>query len=173
MIINDVNTIMMMKTWDDYHYSIENGQLKMLNAGISFGTVGGISNTLYYNTAQSGQRRAFLTLKTASRSVVHASGTTIIENDTIYFPIPIPSNVTRITVSITPATQFHGEAFYVFNPDTQKYSRLSDPGWKQGSFTHTVSAGAYTFMTVTSKYNSAGTTYPDDPTNLSIDFSTT
>ena len=88
--------------------------------------------------------------------------------DTIYYPIPIPPTATKVTISITPNTQFHGEAFYTYSGGA--YTRQSDPGWKQGEFTHTITAGEYAYLTTTSKYNSAGTSYPTEPTELTITF---
>lgn len=87
-----------------------------------------------------------------------------------YYPIPIPSNATKVTVSITPSTQYHGEAFYVLS--NGEYNKLSDPGWKQGSFTHTFTAGAYEYMTIGCKQTSAGGTYTVEPTEMVVQFAT-
>ena len=88
--------------------------------------------------------------------------------ETNYYPIPIPASATQVTVSITPATQFHGEGFWTYTNGV--YTRTYDPGWKQGSFTHTFEAGTYDFLTTVSKYDSSGNSYPVEPTDLVVEF---
>ena len=90
------------------------------------------------------------------------------QKDSPYYPIPIPPNATSVTVSITPNTQFIGPSFYTY--DNGIYTRTYDPGWSQGVVTYTFTAGQYDYMCVASKYNSAGTSYPAEPSALTVAF---
>ena len=150
--------------WDYYHYSLTNGQIILRNGSVAVYNSEGIETDITNNN-----RRCFLTKLAAPRAVQEKSLNWAYID---LYPIPIPSDATKITVSITPSSQFHGESMYSYNSGTNKYTRNLDPGWKQGSFTHTVTAGQNQYMTVAAKYNSAGSSYPTDPTELEITFAT-
>lgn len=153
--------------YDRYNYSLTNEQLVKINASIS----GFVSGQTYYGNIgiaykNSGKRRGFPTKLPAPKPMIdEADGT-----DTEFYPIPIPTDTVKAVVSIEPATQFHGVSIYTYSDG--KYIRQQDPGWKQGAFTYTFTAGQYDYITVASKYNSAGTSYPEEPTAVSIQFLT-
>lgn len=86
------------------------------------------------------------------------------------YPIPVPSNATSCTYTITPSTQFAGAAFYTYDTSTNMYTRTNDVGWKQGSHTLTFTAGTYDYMTIATKYNSSGSSYPTEPSEITITF---
>lgn len=86
------------------------------------------------------------------------------------YPIPIPSDATSCTYTITPNTQFMGAAFYTYDENTGVYTRTDDVGWKQGSYTFTFTAGSKHYMTIATKYNSSGSSYPTAPTEMTITF---
>lgn len=90
---------------------------------------------------------------------------------TAYYPIAIPPTATTCTYAITPNTQYVGAAFYTYNLVTGKYTKVTNVGWKQGSYTHTFAAGSVQYMSVSTKYDSAGNSYPTEPNALTINFS--
>lgn len=90
--------------------------------------------------------------------------------DSPYYPIPVPPTATSVTVAITPGTQYTGASFYTYSNGA--YTRTYDPGWSpQGGTTYTFTAGQYDYMCVASKYNNAGTSYPTEPSALTVTFS--
>lgn len=91
--------------------------------------------------------------------------------DDCYFRlIPVPDDAKKVTIGISPSTQYIGPSFYTWNPEGDGLTRALDPGWNQGSYTLTMTPGTYQFMGVVTKYDSAGSNYPTEPTNLSIVF---
>ena len=151
--------------WNLYEYSMENGQVTKL-VGSTSGNIQAIPGGIEYGSA-SVNRRSFPTTRVGVRALQDQGNN---YEYTIYYPIPIPADAIKAKVEITDAAQYHGESFYTFADGS--YTRQADPGWKQGSFTHTFTAGQYEYMTVTSKYNSAGTSYPTEPTALKVTFLT-
>lgn len=58
--------------------------------------------------------------------------------------IPIPTDATSVSVSITPSQRYIGIGLYTYNPDTHEFIRVVDSGWQQGSWSSNVfTAGAY------------------------------
>ena len=151
--------------WDYYNYSIYNCQLVKVIGSTGFRT----NEKLIELDPAATNRRSFPTLLNAVQSLKNKQTSW---GDTDYYPIPIPADAVSATVSITPNTQFHGVSIYTFNTETNKYERKLDPGWKQGSYTYTFTAGQYEYITVASKYNSAGSSYPEEPTEVTIEFLT-
>ena len=159
-----------------YHYDLTDG-LIMLNAGIvpsanfpQVHTSGEI--VVDYYTANS--RRAFVTTIEAPRHLMSAT----IQNpypadlsETEYYPIKIPADATGVTVSITANTQYISVIAYSYD-DTNHYlnNSASQSGWKLGTGSLSFTAGTYQYLSVASKYNSGGTSYPTDPTALSVEF---
>lgn len=89
-------------------------------------------------------------------------------SDTDYYPIPIPSSATKVTIAITPNTQYVGPS--MLNLINNEYRRDLDPGWSQGGNTYTFTAGTYEYMTFSCKMNSGGSAYTTEPSELTITF---
>lgn len=84
-----------------------------------------------------------------------------------FYPIPIPSDAARVEVAITPSTQY--VALNVYSLTNGSYSRTHDSGWQLGSYSYSFNEGDK-YLIVTTKYDSSGTSYPDNPTDFTIDF---
>lgn len=144
-----------------YEYSMSNGLLVKVVGGTIVDT--NSPQNIVLQSSNTNRRTFYVengTKPVVSRDASYA--------ETDYYPIPVPASATQVTVSITPATQFHGEAFWTYINGV--YTRTYDPGWKEGSFTHTFEAGTYDFLTTVSKYNSSGSSYPTEPTELVVEF---
>lgn len=141
--------------------SYTNGDLIKYGASISWDS----TRHLFYTPSDAYRRRMFV-VDYGVRSIKYNDGSTLSDSD--FYPIPIPPNATEVTVSITPSTQYFGMPFY--NLVNGEYERVQTFGWSQGSNTAQFEAGAYGFMSITTKYDSAGTTYPTEPTEFSIIF---
>ena len=100
--------------------------------------------------------------------LMYSTGTVSQENSYLY-PIPIPEDAKKVTISISPAERYIGPALLSFD-DSTKYTYELDPGWSQGTYTKTFNPGEYQYLTVASKYDEAGTSYPSDPEDISIVF---
>ena len=149
-----------------YEWSLANGKLIKL-VGSTSGNIQAIPGGIEYGSAST-NRRSFPTTRVGVRALQDQANNYAF---TDYYPIPIPPDAIKAKITIEPATQYHGESMYTYDPAVG-YTRQADPGWKQGSFTHTFTAGAYDYITVASKYNSAGTSYPTEPTVLKVEFLT-
>lgn len=154
--------------WNPYLFSLENGQITKVTGATSGNESGHVHEITYNNGTYANRRRSYPTLREGVEPYKDSNDNWA---DTIYYPIPIPADAIKAKISITPATQYHGESMYTYEPGTG-YTRQADPGWKRGSFTHTFTAGAYDYITVASKYDSGGTTYPTEPTALVVEFLT-
>ena len=151
--------------WNNYEYSMSNGQIDKI-VGATSGAIPAIPGGIELDS-NSTNRRSYPITKIGVRPYQEKTQSFA---DTIYYPIPIPADAVKAVVSITPSTQFHGESMYTYADGA--YTRRLDPGWKQGSFTHSFTAGQYDYITIASKYNSAGSSYPEEPTEVSIQFLT-
>ena len=152
-----------------YEWSLANGKLIKLNGSTSGNETGHVHEIGFNDsTLQQERRRSYPTLLEGVEPYKNSNDN---YSDTIYYPIPIPADAVKAKISITPTTQYHGESMYTYESGIG-YTRQADPGWKQGSFTHTFTAGAYDYLTVVSKYDSSGTTYPTEPTALVVEFLT-
>ena len=147
-----------------YLFSLENGML-IKYTGATSGNVSGHVHDILADITNT-KRRSF-PIQNGVRPYLNFAT----YEELPYYPIPVPPDAIKAKISITPATQYHGESMYTYDSSVG-YTRQADPGWKQGSFTHTFTAGAYDYITVTSKYDSAGTSYPTEPTALVVEFLT-
>lgn len=93
---------------------------------------------------------------------------------TEYYPIPIPGTANKIRISITPNTQFTFINIVKYNGDTNKYEYYSGAsgvsGWTQGTNEKTFTASENLFLSFNAKYDSAGTSYPTEPSNITVEF---
>lgn len=150
-------------SWKDkMSYSTASGDLDVQNLATSWDSTHG----LYVSAVTNNKRRCF-TLPYGERSCRYTTDNTSYTDTSEYYPIPIPSSATSVTVSISPSTMYHGESFYTLAND--EYTRQADPGWKQGSFTHTFTAGQYEFMAIACKKDSSGNVFTTEP-ELTITF---
>lgn len=151
------------------NYSVANGTLTKVNGTISnsqsdpYGLHIGTGTTALQN------RRVFV----ADRGIapLRESSDDVDYQTTTYYPIGIPPTATSCTYAITPNTQYIGAAFYTYDLITGKYTLVTNVGWKQGSYTHTFVAGSVQYMSISTKYDSAGTSYPTEPSALTVNFS--
>lgn len=86
-----------------------------------------------------------------------------------YYPIPIPQNANKVTISITPNTQFiYTQVVHIANGNVD---RLTSVGWAEGTTQATFEAGENNALFFNTKYDSAGTSYPTEPTEVTVTFS--
>lgn len=97
---------------------------------------------------------------------------TFVVTDPPQYPIPIPSDAVSVTYAVTPNTQFMGVALYTYDSDTNTYTRTDDIGWQQGSHTVTFTPGTKHYLTSGLKYDTAGSSYPTEPSEITITFNT-
>ena len=97
--------------------------------------------------------------------------TTFTVTDPPEYPIRVPSDATSVTYSVTPNTQFMGISLWSYDSVADNYTRIADPGWKQGGSTHTFTANPNQYLTCSFKYNSSGSGYPTAPTEVVFQFS--
>lgn len=145
------------------YYSSESGDIDRQNLATSWDSTHG----LYVSAVTNNKRRTF-TLPYGDRSYRYTSNNINYTDTSDYYPIPVPSSATSVTISITPATMYHGDSFYTLS--NGEYTRQADPGWKQGSFTHTFTAGLYDYMAIACKKDSSGTVFTDEP-EITVTFS--
>lgn len=145
-------------------YVYTDGDLIKLSGGIAISDSYGYL-TIYAKSTDVDRRRCFVIEEGEKPLMRTTNGTTY--STTNYYPIPVPSTATSLTVTITPSTQYVGVAGYVLSDE---YTKTYDPGWSQGSRTTTFTAGTYDYITIACKYNSSGTSYPTEPTELTITF---
>lgn len=123
------------------------------------------------NTSKAGRRNIYIDTG-AKPYYTTTDNTTFVVTSPPQYPIPVPQDATSVTYTVTPNTQFMGVALYTYDISTNEYTRTNDVGWKQGSHTLTFTAGTYDFLTMALKYNSSGTTYPTEPSEITITFNT-
>lgn len=86
-----------------------------------------------------------------------------------YYPIPIPRNANKVTISITPNTQFiFTQVVHVADGNV---NRLTSVGWTEGTTQATFEAGENNALFFNTKYDSAGSSYPTEPTEVTVTFS--
>lgn len=95
-----------------------------------------------------------------------------------YYPIPVPPNANHIKITMTPAGQYIYANFPPYDPATGQYQDATATDrilWTQltnGVLEKNITTNnGHLFMAMNSKYDSAGTSYPVEPTNMVIEFS--
>ena len=167
---------------EKYYYDLTDG-LTMLNYGIvpsaKFNPVH-TSGEVVLDGLGSSNRRAFPTTIEAPRCMKFTSiANPYPQNlsDTEYYPIKIPNDATGVTVTMTPSTQYMSIFAYDYD-ETDHYTSdfvngKSQTGWAQGTGSLSFSAGEYQYISISTKYDSGGSSYPTDPTALTVTFTTT
>lgn len=160
-----------------YTYNLTDGLVKT-DTGVTpsnaFSTVH-TSGEIVLTQGDSAKRRGFPTTIETARCMKTTASTNPYPadlSDTNYYPVQIPADAVGVTVTITPSSQFVAVRTYTYS-STNLYTPVASSGWQQGSSTMSFVAGSVQYLSVVSKYNSAGTTYPTEPTSLAITFSTT
>lgn len=158
------------------YYSFTDGDISKMDGGYSALTT--VTEPPYYNIDirdnKIDRRRAFYINDGEHPLWVFPLSTPITPippSEPYKYPIPIPSNATGVTVSITPNTQYTQVDLVTYD-NTNGYEKAIDSGWVAGSNTLSFTAGQYNFIGITSKYNSTGTSYPIEPTELTVTFTT-
>lgn len=151
-------------SYEKYSYSLTNEDLIKFVGSIGWTAETGLS--LNNSTTSQNGRRAFVLDYGVQQIKLTNNNTTF--TDSGYYPIPVPSDATSVSVAITPSSQYFGISGYTLSEGS--YTRVLDDGWRQGSRTVTFTAGAYDYITIGSKYNSTGSSYPTEPSELTITF---
>lgn len=87
------------------------------------------------------------------------------------YPIPVPDRAKSVTATVTPSTSYINIRPYRYDETSGYNARDGETGWKQASATFSkLSPGIKYFIGINIKYDSAGTSYPTDPTNVNIEF---
>ena len=151
-----------------YAWKLSDGDFHIQQGAVSWDT----THDIYTNTQPSsltGRRNIYIDggAKPYNTTV---DNTQFSVTDPPQYPIPIPTDATSCTYTITPNTQFMGVGLYTYNSSTGVYTRTDDVGWKQGSNTITFAAGSKHYLTMAGKYNSAGGTYQQEPSEITITF---
>lgn len=164
---------------EKYYYDLTDG-LTLLNDGIVPSAKMGIVRTygeIILDGIGSSKRRAFPTPIQAPRCMRFTNT----ENpyptdlsDTEYYPIKIPSDATGVTATISPSSQYLSLYAYRYD-DTDHYTSdfitgKSQNGWIQGTGSLSFDAGDYQYLSVSSKYDNSGSSYPTDPSDVTITF---
>ena len=154
-------------TWDSYNYSISNGQIVKVTGSTI--VMSNYQNDIQLDSADS-KRRSFPTTRGVRPFLDRRNGYA----DLGYYPIPIPDDAIGAVVTITPATQYHGAAFYTYT-NSGGYVKLEGLGlgWEQGSKNYVfanLSSEDIKFITVAGKYDSSGGTYSEEPSELTVEF---
>ena len=97
-----------------------------------------------------------------------SSASSFVLTDPPLYPIPVPPSATKCSVAITPNNQYFGISG--LNLNNGVYSLDLDDGWQQGSREITFEAGAYSHIILNCKYNSSGTAYQTEPTEMVVTF---
>lgn len=146
---------------DGMLYSLVDSDLIIVNASAIH-----LSDQTWKLDFDDGNKRRVFVLDRGVRPIVNNDTNA----DTIYYPVPIPSSATGVTVQITPDTRFIGVFLSNLVNGVYQYTDEVSSGWVQNSWTRSFSAGQYGYIYIGSKYNSAGSSYPTNPTNLTITF---
>ncbi len=164
---NDLSTTFIVTAVDYYNqtqWTLSSGLLdKIAGNAVSYTGWGPAISTSNQN------RRTFYAKRGLKPFADHSDGTPL----SGIYPIPIPDGYNHVNVKITPSTQY----LYVttrsyINGEYSRYA-VNDLPWQSSERDANVSVveDAKMFLVVASKYDSTGTTYPTEPTELTVTFS--
>ena len=155
--------------YSNRYYEQEEWKLSTNALGKTTGTI--VSYTGYGPAINSAgtYRRAFYAKKGLKPFANYSDGSQI---DGVY-PIPIPKGYNKATISITPATQYMYITTRSYINGQYSATAIDNSDWVQGSHTMslTVPENGRMFLCISTKYNNAGTSYPVEPTELTINYS--
>ena len=156
-------------------FSLGDGSLTMLGMSVqnngSYGSHSAEVCYLYENPETTAPRKCFV-MEKGRVGLKYATVTNATQSDmsdSQYYMIPIPATATKVTVAITPNSQYFG-ANLVTVQDGLYIKGITFGGWQQGSHVQSLTAGQYSYIIVQSKYDSAGASYPTPPSELTITF---
>lgn len=87
-----------------------------------------------------------------------------------YYPIPIPSTASRVTITLQPSTQY--VSAQILSYKNGAYTVKKNIGWVAGSYTGNFTAGANQYICINIKENEEGTSrFVIEPTSFIITFS--
>lgn len=152
-----------------YLWSLSSGSLHIGNGSADQDA----SNDIYISTNSNNlaRRRYVYTSQGPKPYKESTDNVTFTVTDPPEYMVPVPDDATSVTYSITPNTQYMGLNVYTYDSVTNAYTKTNAIGWKQGSFTQSLTAGANQYVQITTKYDSAGTSYPVEPSDIVISFS--
>lgn len=169
---NDLSTTFVVTAIDYYNiheWSMSNGLLSLWRNG--GGGSKRVDNILYLALTNTNTRYCLYASRGRDPYHNYDNMSQVYSN---MFPIPIPDDATTMTVSITPATQYWGGSILATNGDgSVSYLSSVGSGWTQGTATVQLPEGIDRLYAVNTKYDSAGTSYPTNPTNFVVTFGTT
>lgn len=87
---------------------------------------------------------------------------------TAYYPVPVPATASKMTLSITPNTQYI--SVFLASLTNGVYTYIYQNPWAQGSMTYTFTPASNLYLVIETAYYTAGGTYPTEPTELTLDF---
>lgn len=158
-------------------YSFANGDLRKEAAACSWVSANKHSKVAYVGLfPKDGYKRRTFVIDEGNSIPLYELEASSLAIVGVYTPnsylIPVPPVATIVAANITPSQQYIGVSLYTYNPITQEFIRVVDAGWKQGSWNSGVfAAGTYQYLSVTSKYDLNGDSYPEEPTDIVIQFS--
>ena len=156
--------------YNTYEWSLSNGNMQKIEASCDQNT--NALTGLYISYASTrptvANRRTIVTSKGVRPYTDYIAGELATD-----YPIPIPKDANQIKVSITPNTQYSYINIEKYDEGTGKYTNYdsSVKGWTQGENTKTFTASEDLFATINFKYDSSGSSYPVEPTEITIEFS--
>ena len=156
---------------DGWSYSIN--QLNVLKCATGSDVTGEIC--LNMSTGQQNKRRSYLLTSGAKccKKTTDTDGATATWEDSEFYPIPIPDTATYANIAISPSTQYVAYSVWDYDPSSNTYTKVQDPGWKQGGHSANFVAKANRYLSVVSKYDNTGNQYPVEPTALTVTFGAT
>lgn len=166
VLYDDVRTTVSVPGVVDYyniwHWSMANGDFSVRPGTIDY--YENESNVRYTFRAPWDTRRGVTAPKGLLPYRVWGTDTDM----TSYYPIPIPKDANKVAISITPSTQYiYTQVMHVSNGNV---TRITQKGWTQGTTEVTFDKGENNVVFFNTKYDSAGTSYPVNPTEITIAF---
>lgn len=95
------------------------------------------------------------------------------------YPIPVPKNANHMKITLTPSTQYIFAQVFAYNASNNTYNNSLSQNritWANGLGGGEIdidrpNGETSMFLCINTKYDSAGTSYPTEPTGLTIEFS--
>ena len=167
-------TVTVTGLFDKWSYSLSNGDLIKVSASISYeaNTGQSLMQGPRLQSADANRRRSYV-VNYGIRSYPVYYNTTLRSFPSEYYPIPVPPTATKVTISITPNTQFTGPALRKWDATNELWSTHTltpEGGWTQGSYVGTFETSENLFLTLNGKYDSSGSSYPTEPTEVTVAF---
>lgn len=164
MTIKDRRRALIGAQWTDETLKLSLNDIICTSAAI---TLTGSPTGPYLSIDNSNKRRSFVS-DVGSIPLYKSSNSGQTFTVTDYFAIPIKSGASKIRALITPSSMVIGISQWSIV--SGKYYYLSSSGWQTGSWTGNITSGA-THLLINCKYNSSGSVFSTEPSELEIVFS--